>query len=428
MAQIDPNITLGFRMPQIQDPLVATARAQEVGVNALKMQELQRGLQEEEQLRNYLRSADLAKPETRAELTRFGKTGLAYGKALAEQEKAGLETKKLKGDITKQDYDDFKRRTADLAFNPSDENVLAHLQDGILRGQTTRGAAEQQWAQIAKMNPEQRKQYFTNMAVEVGKRFEMENLSEYQKRNLALTERGQDITLRGQDLGRIPVGYRQTDTGGIEPIPGGPTTTTLSPKEIQAREAKFPQANLAVKSFESKSDEVLRDIERLRNHPGLKSITGIVYGRTPSVTKEGREAQALYDKIVSGLQFKELQDMRNASPTGGALGNVSNQEGQQLRQAAGALDRTQEAGSVQDELDRIAGSIRGSKSRVREAFDLTYEYKPGSAAPATSSAPSAAPVTSAPSAGGNTVTIPGGKVLTFPTAEAAAAYKKAAGL
>jgi hypothetical protein len=260
------------------------------------------------------------------------------------------------------------------------------------------------------------------MAVDVGKRYEMENLSEFQKRNLALTERGQDITLRGQDLGRIPVGYRQTATGDIEPIPGGPTTTTLSPKEIQAREAKFPQANLAVKSFESKSASVLKDIERLRNHPGLSSITGIVYGRTPSVTAQGREAQALYEKIVAGLQFNELQEMRNASPTGGALGNVSNQEGTQLRQAAGALDRTQEASSVQKELDRIADSIRGSQTRVREAFDLTYEYKPsvGGGAPK--------PPPPSPGASGNTVTIPGGKVLTFPNAEAAAAYKKAAGL
>jgi len=428
MAQIDPSIALGFKQPQIQDPLVATARAQDIGVNALKMQELQRGIQEEQDVRNFLRSADLTKPETRAQLSQFGKTGLGYGKLLAEQEKAGLETKKLRGDISKQDYDDFKKRTADLSFNPSDENVLAHLQDGILRGQTTRGAAEQQWAQISKMNPEQRKQYFTQMAVDVGKRYEMNTISAAQQQTADLTRRGQDITLRGQDLGRIPVGYRQTDTGGIEPIPGGPTTTTLSPKEIQAREAKFPQANLAVKSFESKSDSVLKDIERLRNHPGLSSITGIVAGRAPGVTAAGREALELYEKVVAGLQFKELQDMRNASPTGGALGNVSNQEGTQLRQAAGALSRVQEKGSVQNELDRIADSIRGSKSRVREAFDLTYEYKPGSAAPVTSSAPSAAPAPATPNASGNTVTIPGGKVLTFPTPEAAAAYKKAAGL
>ncbi len=392
MAQIDPNIPLQAKLPQFQDPVNQFAKAQELSVNALKMQEMQRGLEEEQAIRNYLTGKDLSKPETRAGLAQFGKSGLAVGKLLTEQEASALQAKKLKGEISKQDYEDFKKRTADLAFNPSDENILAHLQDGVLRNQTTTAAAEQQWAQISKMNPQQRKQYFTQMAVDVGKRYEMENLSEFQKRNLALTERGQDITLRGQDLGRIPVGYRQTATGDIEPIPGGPTTTTLSPKEIQAREAKFPQANLAVKSFESKSDTVLKDIERLRNHPGLSSITGIVAGRAPGVTAAGREALELYEKVVAGLQFKELQDMRNASPTGGALGNVSNQEGTQLRQAAGALSRVQEKGSVQNELDRIADSIRGSKSRVREAFDMTYEYKPSATGGATpSAAPSAAP-------------------------------------
>lgn len=428
MAQLDPNIPLQAKLPQFQDPVNQFAKAQELSVNALKMQEMQRGLEEEQAIRNYLTGKDLSKPETRAGLAQFGKSGLAVGKLLTEQEASALQARKLRGEITKQDYDDFKKRTADLAFNPSDENILAHLQDGVLRNQINTAAAEQQWAQISKMNPQERKQYFTQMAVDVGKRYEMENLSEFQKRNLALTERGQQITLRGQDLGRIPVGYRQTATGDIEPIPGGPTTTTLSPKEIQAREAKFPQANLAVKSFESKSASVLKDIERLRNHPGLSSITGIVYGRTPSVTAEGREAQALYDKIVAGLQFNELQEMRNASPTGGALGNVSNQEGTQLRQAAGALDRTQEASSVQKELGRIADSIRGSQARVREAFDLTYEYKPSVGGNAAAPGATPTPATPTPSAGGNTVTIPGGKVLTFPSAEAAAAYKKAAGL
>jgi hypothetical protein len=392
MAQIDPNIALGFKMPQIQDPLVATARAQEIGVNALKMQELQRGMQEEQEVRNFLRSADLAKPETRAQLSQFGKTGLGYGKLLAEQEKAGLETKKLKGDITKQDIDVQREQFANLAFNPSNENITAHIQDSVLQGKIPKDQAQQLLNQVLPLNPAQRKQFFTEMGVKAEKRYEMSTISAAQQQTANLTRRGQDITaqttMRGQDIGRIPVGYRQTDTGAIEPIPGGPTTTTLSPKEIQAREAKFPQANLAVKSFESKSDTVLKDIERLRNHPGLSSITGIVAGRAPGVTAQGREALELYEKIVSGLQFKELQDMRNASPTGGALGNVSNQEGTQLRQAAGALSRVQEKGSVQNELDRIADSIRGSKSRVREAFDLTYEYKPSATGGAT---PSAAP-------------------------------------
>ena len=419
MAQIDPNIALTFKQPQIQDQLAATARAQDIGVNALKMQELQRGLQEEQEIRNYLAGKDLYAPETRSGLSQFGKTGLAYGKLISEQEKSGLETKKLRGDIAKQDIDVQREQFANLAFNPSNENVIAHIQDSVLQGKLPPAQAQSLLNQVLPLNPAQRKQFFTEMGVKAEERYKMNTISAAQQAQM-------NVQMRGQDIGRIPVGYRMTSEGTLEPMPGGPTTTPISPKEAQIREAKFPQANLAVKSFESKSDEVLRDIERLRNHPGLKSITGIVYGRTPSVTKEGREAQALYDKIVSGLQFKELQDMRNASPTGGALGNVSNQEGQQLRQAAGALDRTQEASSVQDELDRIAGSIRGSKSRVREAFDLTYDYRGGGGGGA--AAPSAAPTTSAPSTGGNTVTIPGGKVLTFPSAEAAAAYKKAAGL
>jgi hypothetical protein len=204
----------------------------------------------------------------------------------------------------------------------------------------------------------------------------------------------------------------------------------LSPKEIQAREAKFPQATQAVKTFEAKANELENDLISLRNHPGLASITGIIAGRAPGITKEGRAAQALYDKIMARGGFKELQDMRAASPTGGALGNVSNQEGQFLRQAFAAIDRVQDAADVQAAIDTVITELGGSKSRVREAYDMTYDYKApvtsGAAAP-TPPAPAPTPPP-APSAGGNTVTIPGGKVLTFPTPEAAAAYKKAAGL
>jgi hypothetical protein len=407
MAQIDPNIALGFKLPQLQDPLAAAARAQDIGVNALKMQEYERGLAQENKLRELIASgADLNSPETIRQMYGISpKMGAEFekGRALIQKEKTAAAKSMADLEAT------YMKNARDSLGVVGDQNSY-----NAWREQTIKNLPG-----LANMIPPQYSpQTKVALMADANKYLDQNTISAAQQAQM-------NVTMRGQDIGRIPVGYRMTGEGALEPIPGGPTTAPISPKDMQMREAKFPQANLAVKSFEAKSDSVLKDIERLRNHPGLKSITGIVYGRTPSVTKEGREAQALYDKIVSGLQFKELQDMRNASPTGGALGNVSNQEGQQLRQAAGALDRTQEAGSVQNELDRISDSIRGSKSRVREAFDLTYDYKGfgGGAA-----APSAAPATPAPSAGGNTVTIPGGKVLTFPSAEAAAAYKKAAGL
>ena len=193
----------------------------------------------------------------------------------------------------------------------------------------------------------------------------------------------------------------------------------LSKKDLQKREMMFPVATQAVETFEAKTDQLEKDLEALKNHPGLSSITGIVAGRAPAVTKEGRAAQALYDKIVARGGFKELQDMRAASPTGGALGNVSNQEGTQLRQSFAAIDRRQDASDVQSAIDQAVTDLKGSKQRVRDAYEMTYEYK----APRSAKAPP-----KAPGAGGNTVTTPDGKVLTFPTAEAAAQFKKAANI
>jgi hypothetical protein len=83
----------------------------------------------------------------------------------------------------------------------------------------------------------------------------------------------------------------------------------------------------------------------------------------------------LYDSILARGGFQELQNMRAASPTGGALGNVSNQEGQYLRDAFGALNRTQDTADLSRALRETAGATRSSKQRLREAYDMTYDYK-----------------------------------------------------
>jgi hypothetical protein len=149
----------------------------------------------------------------------------------------------------------------------------------------------------------------------------------------------------------------------------------LSTKDLQKREAAYPQATSAIKSFETKSDAFVTDIEKLRDHPGLPEITGFAAGRLPGLTANGRAAQALYDKIVAKGGFQALQDLRDASKTGGALGNVSNQEGKQLTASFGAIDRRQDAKDVREALNQAIGDIQGSKTRLKEAYDMTYSYK-----------------------------------------------------
>jgi hypothetical protein len=149
----------------------------------------------------------------------------------------------------------------------------------------------------------------------------------------------------------------------------------LSPKEIQNREAKFPQAKTAVASFETSAEKLAKDLETLANSKGLEGITGLIGGRTPAITKEARAAEALYNSIVARGGFNELQNIRASSPTGGALGNVSNAEGQNLRDAFAPLKLTQNASDLKGQLLKAAQETRASIGRIKETFDMTYEYK-----------------------------------------------------
>ena len=162
----------------------------------------------------------------------------------------------------------------------------------------------------------------------------------------------------------------------------------LTARERQAREAKYPQATAAIKTYESKSEQLAEDLEKLANHPGLDGISGAIYGRLPSGTKNSMAAQEIYNSIVARGGFKELADMRASSPTGGALGNVSNQEGQYLRDAFASIGRTQSKDDLAAALIDAAKRVRESKGRIREAYDMTYEYR-GNAAPKAPPAPKA---------------------------------------
>jgi len=168
----------------------------------------------------------------------------------------------------------------------------------------------------------------------------------------------------------------------------------LAPKEIQKREAALPAATSAVTGFDTKAKSFIKDLIALRDDVGLDQITGPIYGRTGSVSREGSRAQALYDKIVAKGGFQALQDLRDASKTGGALGNVSNQEGKQLTASFAAIDRRQDAADVQAAINQAIADIEGARTRTREAYDSTYSYKSaaGQEAPAGAGKPSLADI------------------------------------
>jgi hypothetical protein len=407
---IDPRIAMGYQAPQIESPLNMFAKYQQIQsaqqqneLARMQAQEYERGLQEQEGLRNYLAGKpDLSSPEG---LLRFGKTGAGMAKTLSELSKERLASEKTR---TETEAEQFKLQQDKLAHGiqsvgsaKSATDVIAALDEGVQQGYFTKQQADAQKSELASLQ--------TMPEFQAWQQKKLQGLISAKDQLTMTAPKPQEIkradgsiifldanpnsptfkqeVMPSQAAGVTPaeaqrlayegqrVSLEGRRVGLAEQQQAQRTDLSITPKEIQKREAVFPQATSSIKAFDAKTDSFIKDLEQLRNHPGLNQITGLVAGRIPAVTSEGRAAQALYDKVVAKGGFQALQDLRDASKTGGALGNVSNQEGKQLTASFAAIDRKQDASNVKEAIDRAIGDIQGSKARMKEAYDMTYGYK-----------------------------------------------------
>jgi len=180
MATIDPNIALGVKPLQIENPMnqyammsqiqtgqnqnalaqyqLATAKRTEEGQNALSAAYRKAYNPEKGTIDNSLLSKEIANSGFGHLLPKIQQD------ILARQKEEGA-IKKQDTEITQKKLEIQKEQFANLAFNPSNENVKAHLQDSVLKGELPQAQADQLWAKVANLNPAQRSQYFTEMGM-----------------------------------------------------------------------------------------------------------------------------------------------------------------------------------------------------------------------------------------------------------------------
>lgn len=168
-------------------------------------------------------------------------------------------------------------------------------------------------------------------------------------------------------------------------------------KESAKLRAAMPQAKLRVDSISQNMDRLAAIAQELHDHPGLPNITGTLYGRLPDVSDNAINAEALRTSLTSNVFQSSLQAMREASKTGGAVGNVSNREGDKLEATLGALGRVQTTDQYKKELKRVISQIQMSKGIIQAAYDEQFSGAGQGAAPATGPTnPAAAPVFTLP--------------------------------
>ena len=127
-----------------------------------------------------------------------------------------------------------------------------------------------------------------------------------------------------------PSGYRWTaDGSGLEAIPGGPSDPALKGDKADLAAGRRDVATQTITNAAAEA-------RRLAKNEFNVGLVGAGAGFNPQT--DAAELRRQVDVLKSTASIENLTAMRQASPTGGALGAVSDRENAMLAAASGAID------------------------------------------------------------------------------------------
>ena len=178
--------------------------------------------------------------------------------------------------------------------------------------------------------------------------------------------------------GTIPAGYQavrdaQGRVTAVQPLPGSPAALEME----QALKARDTQGGRK----QTSTDVITNAASNARELIKSGTLTTGTLGRIASnlTESDAAELRRQVDVLKSNATIENLTAMRQASPTGGALGSVTEKEGAMLAAAAGAIDPNAGNEQVAKQLDNYEKTllrvIHGPK--VGDAiFEQTRQEKP----------------------------------------------------
>ncbi len=154
----------------------------------------------------------------------------------------------------------------------------------------------------------------------------------------------------------------------------------LDSRTAAERRAELPLARSSTENAKNGLARMAQTAREIRDNPALSRITGVM-GQIPDMPgSEAANVRAqLENTLRSQVGFGVLQAMRDASKTGGALGQVSNVENILLQENLAALANTQSPEALRTQLDKIIQYAEDAQDRLDQAFRETYGDTDGGA-------------------------------------------------
>jgi len=204
-----------------------------------------------------------------------------------------------------------------------------------------------------------------------------QGLSKKEKEQFLRVKRSQQFLDTGAGFvapsGVDPTQTQPVATKELPPAQRPETKKAQKVAEITGKQiAEKPQATLATGTTIDNLKLMQQSVGEIRKHAGLPRVTGPVFGRTPNLTGSATGAQSLINKLRSQTFINALQSMRNASKTGGAVGQVSDAEGKRLENSMAALEQAQTTEDYKKQLNILEEQLQKSVQRIEQAYKDTY--------------------------------------------------------
>lgn len=207
------------------------------------------------------------------------------------------------------------------------------------------------------------------------------SVSNYKK--YVARQTGIDMTapISANQIPAVAKAMREFETGQTQGrgTTAGPVTVVKGTAPAKARSA--------AQAAKAKYDSTIAVARRLLNNPALDNIIGNIQGNIPDtalslISQDAANALSDYNNLITIAGFQELQIMRDNSPTGGALGQVSDSENKMLQQSAFASSRTQSEAKFRQSVKDYIARLEGSRDRVLRAYTDQFGERIGGSTPA----------------------------------------------
>jgi hypothetical protein len=409
---LDPNISLGVRGIELQNPLNALAQFSQIqnaqnqnAMAQLQMREAEAAAQE----KNMLRRLDPTAADYESQLFKVSpQLGINFRKEQAATEASRAATSSSLATAAKAKQQLLGQALRDISGRPSDANITAHTED--IQASPLFSPEEKAKALVTQQTLlaipfEQRQAYlaaqgasaselkpstqtvnrsggtdivqvpaFSGTPTTVGSYADLPLPANVQAQKIAIAQQSRPPAQPSAPVAVIDpatgqsifVSREEALRNRMQPAANAPALKPLTEGQAVQLRAAVAKDYKAASTALSQIDDLLVSADAVKTSPGLSAATGFTGKFLPSFP-EGGAAQA--ETRLANLRGKVTALGKATAAMSGAIGSIANQEWKILADQIAVLDEVKGKGPLLEQIALLEEQAKGAAARIRDTYE-----------------------------------------------------------